>query len=127
MTYYELWQKNKYGNILPTLEPDESYEEDLRLAEFMQITKAHAYDIVSEENTKLRTQNIELMVHNKELMNESETCMELNVALANGIKERREIISKLIEVGELEDLVFINPDDTKQFQALVKKAKLLSS
>lgn len=36
MTYYELWQKEKYGNILPTVEPDESYEEDLRLAEFME-------------------------------------------------------------------------------------------
>lgn len=36
LTYYEQFQLRTYGNILPTIEPDESYEEDLRLAEFME-------------------------------------------------------------------------------------------
>lgn len=36
MNYYQLFQLERYGNILPETEPDDNYEEDLRLAEFME-------------------------------------------------------------------------------------------
>lgn len=46
--------------------------------------------------------------------------------LVEQAKELKETIRLLIELGELEDLTFVGSTDTALFQALVKKAKLLS-
>lgn len=46
--------------------------------------------------------------------------------LVEQVKELKATIRLLIEVGELEDLTFVGSTDTALFQALVKKAKLLS-
>lgn len=46
--------------------------------------------------------------------------------LAAHVKELKEVIRQLIEVGELQDITFTDPADTIEFQAIVKKAKILS-
>lgn len=47
-------------------------------------------------------------------------------ALVPHVKELKEAIRQLIEIGELEDLTFTDEAATKLFQYWVKKAKLLS-
>lgn len=46
--------------------------------------------------------------------------------LVEQVKELKATIRLIIELGELEDLTFVGSTDTALFQALVKKAKLLS-
>ena len=46
--------------------------------------------------------------------------------LAKQVKELKECINNLIEVGELEDLTFTDEAATKLFQFWVNKAKILS-
>ena len=64
---------------------------DNLLEQMANITKAHGYDILSEQVGKLKS-----------------------------------VIKELIEVGELEDITFTEQADTDKFQAIVKKANLLS-
>lgn len=47
-------------------------------------------------------------------------------ALVPYVGELKDVIRKLIEVGELDELTFTDPADTEEFQNLVKKAKILS-
>lgn len=59
--------------------------------QFTNISKAHAYDIVSQQ-----------------------------------VKELKEIICQLLEVGELEDLTFTNDTETAEWKSLINKAKIAS-
>lgn len=42
------------------------------------------------------------------------------------VKELKEVMRQLIEVGELDDITFTDQDDTTKFQDIVKRAKILS-
>lgn len=45
--------------------------------------------------------------------------------LVTQVKELKEIIRQLIEVGELDDLTFTEEKQTEEFKTLVNKAKIL--
>ncbi len=46
--------------------------------------------------------------------------------LVNQVKALKQVINDLISFGELEDVSFTNETETKQFQDLVLKAKILA-
>lgn len=47
--------------------------------------------------------------------------------LSNQVKELKEIINQLINVGELEDITFTDDADTAEFQDIVRRAKIISN
>lgn len=46
--------------------------------------------------------------------------------LANHVKELKEVVRRLIEAGDLNDLEFTDKEDTANFKAILNKAKILS-
>ena len=46
--------------------------------------------------------------------------------LAAQVKELKQVIKDLIEVGELDDLEFTDEEGTEEFKAVLNKAKILS-